>query len=92
MRSKLIVIATVVASLVFAAQMAAADQVQEQLRLMELRMAEMEDRLQATSVELRSAKATVDEQQGLLTDAGLIDADDSGIRSGVGRLPRWRSK
>ena len=41
MRSKLMIVATVVASLVLASQMAAADQVQEQLRLMEQRMAEM---------------------------------------------------
>jgi hypothetical protein len=63
---------------------ASADQVQEQLRLMEQRMAEMEDRLQATSVELQSAKATVDQQQGLLVNAGLIDEGDRGIRSSVG--------
>ena len=83
MRSKLIIVATAVASLVLASQMAAADPVQEQLRLMEQRMAEMEDRLQATSNELRTAKAVVDEQQGLLSDAGLVDESDSGIRSGV---------
>jgi hypothetical protein len=83
MRSKLIIVATAVASLVLASQMAAADPVQEQLRLMEQRMAEMEDRLQATSEELRTAKAVVDEQQGLLSDAGLVDESDSGIRSGV---------
>jgi hypothetical protein len=84
MRSKLIIVATVVTSLVLASQMAAADQVQEQFRLMEQRMAEMEDRLQATSDELSSAKATVDQQQVLLSDAGLVDASDTGIRSGVG--------
>ena len=84
MRSKLIIVATIAASLLFVPFVASADQVQEQLRLMEQRMAEMEDRLQATSVELQSAKATVDQQQGLLTDAGLIAAADSGLRSGVG--------
>jgi len=83
MRSKLIIVATAVASIVLASQMAAADPVQEQLRLMEERMAEMEDRLQATSQELRSAKAVVDQQQGLLSDAGLVDEDDTGIRAGV---------
>jgi hypothetical protein len=83
MRSKLIIVATVVASLVLASQMAAADPVQEQLRLMEQRMAEMEDRLQATSEELHTAKAVVDQQQGLLSDAGLVDESDTGIRSGV---------
>lgn len=83
MRSKLIIVATVVAGLVLASQMAAADPVQEQLRLMEQRMTEMEDRLQATSEDLRSAQAVVDQQQGLLSDAGLVDEDDSGIRAGV---------
>jgi hypothetical protein len=86
MRSKIVIVATVVASLVLAAQMAAADQVQEQLRLMEQRMAEMEDRLQATSEELQSAKATVDEQQGLLSDAGLVEEKDEGVRAGVGKF------
>lgn len=85
MRSKLITVVTAVASIVLVTQVAAADQVQEQLRLMEQRMAEMEDRLQATSDELRTAKDTVSEQQDLLTDAGLIDEDgDSGLRSRVG--------
>ena len=84
MRSKLITVVTAVASVVLVTQVAAADQVQEQLRLMEQRMAEMEDRLQATSDELRTAKATVNEQQGLLADSGLIEADDAGTRSGVG--------
>ncbi|HEB90671.1 MAG TPA: carbohydrate porin [Deltaproteobacteria bacterium] len=86
MRSKLIIVATAAASLVLTAQMAAADPVQEQLRLMEQRMAEMEDRLQATSDELRAAKATVDEQQGLLSEAGLVDGSDEGIRSSVGNF------
>lgn len=86
MRSKLIIVVTLVTGFVLAAQMAVADQVQEQLRLMEQRMAEMEDRLQATSEELRSAKATVDEQQNLLTDAGLVDEEDKGIRSAVGKF------
>jgi len=86
MRSKLFIVATVVAGLVLASQMAAADPVQEQLRLMEQRMSEMEDRLQATSEELRSAKAVVDQQQGLLSDAGLVEEGDTGIRSGVGNF------
>jgi hypothetical protein len=84
MRSKMIIVVTAVVSLLLTPLMASADQVQEQLRLMGQRMAEMEDRLQATSVELETAKATVDQQQGLLSEAGLIDADDSGLRSGVG--------
>jgi Putative beta-barrel porin-2, OmpL-like. bbp2 len=83
MRSIMITAAAVVAGIFLVAPMATADEVQEQLRLMEQRMAEMEDRLQATSEELDTAKTTVAEQQSVLTDAGLA-ADDSGVRSGVG--------
>lgn len=84
MRSNLITVVTAVASVLLVAQVAAADQVQEQLRLMEQRMAEMEDRLQATSDELQTAKNTVSVQQDLLEESGLVEADDSGVRSGVG--------
>ena len=63
MRSNLITVVTAVASIVLTAGVATADQVQEQLMLMEQRMAEMEDRLQATSDELAAAQATVVEQQ-----------------------------
>jgi len=83
MRSKLMTAATVVAGVLLAAQMAAADQVQEQLRLMEQRMAEMEDRLEAQATELDSAQETVSEQQDLLSDAGLVEEDDRGARSGI---------
>jgi hypothetical protein len=85
MRSNMITVAAVVAGIFLAAPMATADDVQEQLRLMEQRMAEMEDRLQATSDELNTAKSTVQEQQNLLTDAGLTE-DERGIRSGVGNF------
>jgi len=84
MRSNLTTLAMVAAGMVLAASMAAADEsVQQQLRLMEQRMAEMEDRLQATSEELRTAKETVDQQQGMLSDAGLIEGGDRGVRSGA---------
>ena len=82
MRSKLITVVTAVVSTLLAAHVAAADQVQEQLMLMEQRMAEMEDRLQATSDELAAAQATVVEQQDLLIDSGLYE--DEGLRSGAG--------
>jgi hypothetical protein len=85
MRSNMMTLAIVVASVVLASSMATADDsVQEQLRLMEQRMAEMEDRLATTSEELKTAKATVDEQQDLLSDAGLVEGDDRGVRSGAG--------
>jgi hypothetical protein len=82
MRSNLITVVTAVASIVLTAGVATADQVQEQLMLMEQRMAEMEDRLQATSDELASAQATVVEQQDLLIDSGLYE--EEGLRSGAG--------
>ena len=85
MRSTMITAVAVVAGIFLAAPMAIADDVQEQLRLMEQRMAEMEDRLQATSDELNTAKTTVEQQQNLLTDAGFA-ADDRGVRSGVGNF------
>ena len=84
MRSNMKTFAVVVAGIFLVAPMATADDVQEQLRLMEQRMAEMEDRLQATSDELQTARATVDEQQNLLSDAGLVELEDEGLRSGVG--------
>jgi hypothetical protein len=86
MRSKIVTVATVVASLLLGTQMATADEVQEQLRLMEQRMAEMEDRLQATSEELSSAQKTVDQQQNMLSEAGLVDEDEGGFRSAVGEM------
>ena len=82
MRSTLITVITAVASTWLVTGVASADDVQEQIRLMEQRMAEMEDRLQATSDELRTARATVDEQQTKLSDAGLLDGDE-GLRSGA---------
>ncbi len=82
MRSNLITVVTAAASMLLVANVAAADQVQEQLQLMEQRMAEMEDRLQATSDELAAAQATVVEQKDLLIDSGLYE--DEGLRSGAG--------
>ena len=83
MRSTMIIAAAVVAGIFLAAPMATADEVEEQLRLMDQRLAEMEDRLQATSEELRSAQATVEEQQSVLSSAGFATDDDRGNRSGI---------
>ena len=83
MRSTMTIAAAVVAGIFLAAPMATADAVEEQLRLMDQRIAEMEDRLQATSEELQTAKATVEEQQSVLSKVGLVTDDDRGIRSGV---------
>jgi hypothetical protein len=70
MRSKLITAVAVVTSSFLGTSVAAADPVQEQLRLMEQRMEEMEDRLQATSEKLKSAEETVQQQQTVLSEAG----------------------
>ena len=83
MRSKLMTAAAVAASTILGASVAAADPVQEQLRLMEQRMAEMEDRLQATSEKLKNAEQTVEQQQAVLSEAGLAE-DEGGVRSAVG--------
>ncbi|MFK7897896.1 MAG: outer membrane beta-barrel protein [Myxococcota bacterium] len=84
MRSNMITVATVVTSVLLMAHAAVADPVQEQLKLMEQRMAEMEDRLQATSTELETAKNTVNQQQGLLSEAGLIE--EEGLKSAGGHF------
>jgi hypothetical protein len=83
MRSKMMTAVAVAASTILGASVAVADPVQEQLRLMEQRMAEMEDRLQATSEELKNAKGTIEQQQAVLSDAGLAE-DEGGARSAVG--------
>lgn len=83
MRSKLMTAVAVATSTILVASVAAADPVQEQLRLMEQRMAEMEDRLEATSENLKTAEATVEKQQAVLTEAGLAEGAD-GARSAVG--------
>jgi hypothetical protein len=84
MRSKLMTAAAVAASTILAASVAAAaDPVQEQIRLMQQRMEEMEDRLEATSEKLKSAEQTVEKQQSVLTEAGLAEG---GQRSAVGKF------
>lgn len=82
MRSKLITAALGAATMSFAATgaMAATD---EQIRLLEQRMAEMEDRLQATTAELKEEKKQNQEQRQMLESAGLVEEGDAGIRSGV---------
>ena len=85
MRSKLMTAVAVAASTILGASVAAADPVQDQLKLMEQRMAEMEDRLEATSENLKTAEATVEKQQAVLSEAGLAEGAD-GARSAVGHF------
>lgn len=81
MRSRLTPAIMVAASSALAASMAQAA-TDEQIRLLEQRVAEMEDRLEATSEELQEEKKSNQAQRAMLEDAGLVEGDD-GIRSGV---------
>ena len=85
MRSKLITATLGSASLLFApfGATAASD---EQIRLLEQRMAEMEDRLEATSSALKDEKENNLEQRVLLEQAGLVEEDAQGARSKVGKF------
>jgi hypothetical protein len=85
MRSKLITATLGCASLLFAplGATAASD---EQIRLLEQRMAEMEDRLEATSTELKEEKKQNVQQREMLESAGLVEEGDEGLRSRVGNF------
>jgi Putative beta-barrel porin-2, OmpL-like. bbp2 len=58
----------------------------EQIRLLEQRVAEMEDRLQATSSELQEEKKSNRAQREMLEEAGIVEEDDAGARSAVGKF------
>lgn len=83
MRSKLITATMGAAGLLFAPLGGASAATDEQLRLLEQRVSEMEDRLSATSTELQQEKKQNLEQRGLLEDAGLVEKSDGGVRSQV---------
>ena len=85
MRSKTITALASAATLSFASfgANAATD---EQMRLLEQRVAEMEDRLQATSAQLQDEKKSNQEQRVLLEQAGLVDESEKGLRSKVGKF------
>lgn len=83
MRSKLITAILGSASL-FVAPLGASAASDEQIRLLEQRMAEMEDRLEATSAELNEEKKQSRQQRDLLESAGLVEEGDEGVRSRVG--------
>jgi hypothetical protein len=68
MRSKWTILAAVAATLWVAPQLAAAEDVEEQLRLMNERMAQMERQLQATNEELEASKQRVEQQQAVIQD------------------------
>ncbi|NQZ97036.1 MAG: outer membrane beta-barrel protein, partial [Myxococcales bacterium] len=68
----------VAAILVVVPQLAAADEVQDQLNQMQERMAQLEDSLKATQDELVSAQGQVEEQQNVIRRSGL-DEERSGL-------------
>ena len=83
MRSKLIT-AILGSATLFVAPLGANAASDEQIRLLEQRMAEMEDRLEATSSALKDEKENNLEQRVLLEQAGLVEEDAQGARSKVG--------
>jgi hypothetical protein len=85
MRSKLITAILGSASL-FVAPLGASAASDEQIRLLEQRMAEMEDRLEATSAELKEEKHQNVQQREMLESAGLVEEGEDGVRSRVGNF------
>jgi len=82
MRSKLTTAIMGAASLLFV-PLGATAATDEQIRLLEQRVAEMEDRLQATSSELQDEKRSNLEQREMLEEAGLVEKGEGGVRSAV---------
>ncbi len=72
MRSRWTILAAVAATCWVAPQLAAAEEVEDQLRQMNDRMEQMEQQLQATNEELEASKQQVEEQQSLIQD---LDSD-----------------
>jgi hypothetical protein len=67
------------ATLLVAPQFAMADDIEDQLRLMDERMGQLESQLQATQDELEASKTTVAAQQDLIEKAGLEREAQSGL-------------
>jgi len=81
MRSSWKALAACAAGLIVAPGLAAADDVQAQLKVMQERMSQLEDRLQATTDQLEVTEQRAAEQQKMLTEAGVAEA--SGSKSGL---------
>ncbi len=77
MRCNRMTLAVAAASLLVAPQLAAADDVQDQLRQMQERMTQLEDQLSATNEQLDQANDRVSQQQDLIEQAGLDDESSS---------------
>ncbi len=74
------------AAIVLFAPLGATAATDEQMRLLEQRVSEMEDRLEATSTELQQEKQQNVEQRDLLESAGLVEESEGGARSRVGKF------
>lgn len=81
MRSSWKALAAVAAGLFVAPQLAAADEVQDQLKNMQERMSQLEDRLQATTDQLSVTEQRAAEQQQMLERSGVAAA--KGSQSGL---------
>jgi hypothetical protein len=81
MRSLWMVLVAALVGWVLAPSLATADEVQEQLLLMQERMTQLEDRLQATSDELDAANQRAEAQHKVIEQAGL--SNDRAAASGV---------
>lgn len=81
MRSSWKTLAAFAAGLIVLPQLAAADEVQDQLKKMQERMSQLEDRLQATTDQLEVTEQRASEQQVMLEKAGVANA--KGSQSGL---------
>ena len=79
MRSSMKILVAAAATLLVAPQFAMADDIEDQLRLMDERMGQLESQLQATQDELEASKTTVAAQQDLIEKAGLEREAQSGL-------------
>jgi hypothetical protein len=79
MRAKLKILVAAAAGLLIAPQLAMADDVEEQLKLMNERMGQLENQLQATQDQLDSSQEQVSRQQGVIEKAGLDRQAESGL-------------
>ncbi len=79
MRSRLNILVATAAMALVVPQFAMADDVEEQLRLMNERMGQMEDQLQAAQDELDASREKVEHQQSVIQKAGLDREAKSGL-------------
>ena len=79
MRSRLNILVATAAMALVVPQFAMADDVTDQLQLMNERMSQMEEQLQATQDELDASQAQVERQEGLIEKAGLGSQAKSGL-------------